>query len=256
LTDVQTVINDLYDKTALVTGAGRGLGKAIALTYCRVGCNVIGVARTVNELKETFNSSKGLKGIFKYFRVDISNGKDVEELFNKIRSEYGYLNILVNNAGILRPKAPIEEISIEDWNLTVDTNLKGVFLCLRYGLPIMKKGDGSIINLTSGVTTHPAPYWAPYAVSKHGVEVLTKIAADELKEKRIRVNAVNPGRMRTAILPIAYPNEDPSKYPKPTEKVGLFLYLASKQSASINGQIINLEDWVSSHPKWRDPFRR
>lgn len=253
--EVQKAIHDLSGKTALVTGAGRGLGKAVALAYCRAGCNVIGVARSDNELKETYDSSKDFKGIFNYSVVDVSRERDVKNLFEKIRSEYGYLNILVNNAGILKPKAPIVEISINDWNLIINTNLRGGFLCMRYGIPMMKKGDGSIINLTSGVTTHPAPYWAPYAVSKHGVEVLTRIAAEELKGKRIRVNAVNPGRMRTVMLSISYPNEDPSKYPKPTEKVGLFLYLASNQSASINGQIINLENWVSSHPNWRDPFR-
>ncbi len=185
--------------TAVVTGASRGIGAAVAAALRASGAEVITASR-----------SEG---------CDVSREADVERLFAGLRR----LDVLVNNAAVLTPRKPIVEVTTAEWDETMAVNLRGVFLCARAALRIMiPQRSGLIINLSSGVGLRAAPTWGPYAVSKWGVEGLTKTVAEEVRAAGITVIAVNPGGTRTAMRAAAYPAEDPRRLKTP-DRVAAFL---------------------------------
>lgn len=199
---------NLDGKIALVTGASRGIGKAIADAFQNAGAHVIGVSRTEG--------------------CDVSNEEHVERLFKNIQQRHGTLHILVNNAGILTPRKPIVDVTANEWDETMAVNLRGVFLCTRAALLLMiRQRSGLIINLTSGVGRRAAPEWGPYAVSKWGLEGFTKAVAEEVKPHRIKVVAVNPRPTRTHMRALAYPDEDPRNLKTPGDLGKLFVGLAT-----------------------------
>ncbi len=193
--------NDLNNRTAIITGAGSGIGKAIALLMAREGANVVvsdisdknGNA-AVEELKKS-----GARAI--YVKADSSSAKDNEALVAAAVKEFGGLHIAVNNAGIGGPLGPTGEYPIEGWQKVIDINLSGVFYGMRYQIPAMlKAGGGSIVNIASilgmaGTKGSPA-----YVAAKHGVVGLTKAAALDYADKKIRINAVGPGYINTPLL--------------------------------------------------------
>jgi NAD(P)-dependent dehydrogenase (short-subunit alcohol dehydrogenase family) len=185
--------------TAVVTGASRGIGAAMAEALRASGAEVITASR-----------SEG---------CDVSCEADVERLFAGLRR----LDLLVNNAAVLTPRKPLVEVTAAEWDETMAVNLRGVFLCTRAALRIMiPQRSGLIINLSSGVGQRAAPTWGPYAVSKWGVEGLTKTVAEEVRDAGITVIAVNPGGTRTAMRAAAYPAEDPQRLKTP-DRVAAFL---------------------------------
>jgi NAD(P)-dependent dehydrogenase (short-subunit alcohol dehydrogenase family) len=146
----------------------------------------------------------------------------------------------------------LHQIRIPEWDLTMAVNLRGPFLCMRAVLPhMLAQQQGSIIMVSSGAGKREAPGWGAYAVSKFGVEGLTLMAAGETRAQGIRVNAVNPGGMRTAMRALAYPDEDPLTLPTPEELTGVFVYLASEASRGVTGQSLQARDWLQDHPEWR-----
>ncbi|HUJ11764.1 MAG TPA: SDR family oxidoreductase [Verrucomicrobiae bacterium] len=213
-------MNSLDGKIVLVTGASRGIGKAIADAFQHAGARVIGVAR-----------SQG---------CDVSNEEHVERLFKNLQQRHGTLHILVNNAGILTPRKPIVEVTAHEWDETMAVNLRGVFLCTRAALRLMlRQRSGLIVNLTSGVGRRAAPEWGPYAVSKWGVEGFTKVVAEEVKSTRIKVVAVNPRPTRTHMRALAYPDEDPRNLKTPGELGKFFVALATGEIKFENGDSVD-----------------
>jgi NAD(P)-dependent dehydrogenase (short-subunit alcohol dehydrogenase family) len=131
-------------------------------------------------------------------------------------------------------------------------NLRGPFLCMRAVLPqMLALRHGSIITISSGAGKREAPFWGPYAVSKFGIEGLTLLVAGETRTSGVRVNAVNPGGVRTAMRAMAYPTEDPRTLPTPEELTGIFVYLASEASHQVTGQSFEAREWLQEHPEWR-----
>jgi len=194
-------------RVAVVTGTSRGLGKAIADLFVAEGARVITASR-----------SEG---------IDISAENDVRKLFARA-TEAGQLDVLVNNAGLFTPRKPLVDVTLEEWEASIRTNLTGVFLCMREALRIMiPQKNGMILNVSSGVSTRAAPTWGPYATAKWGVEGLTKLAAEEAKESGVRMAAVNPSRTRTPMRAAAYPDEDPSTVKTPEETARYYLALAT-----------------------------
>lgn len=234
----------LTGKVALITGGSRGIGKAIAMAYAREGAKVFICARRATELKKTAKEIRSIGGEVSWCAADISKQREVKPLVRQIIRAYGAIHILVNNASILGPREPIARYPLSAWEEVLKVNLTALFLLTREVLGVMiPRKEGSIINLSSGVGRVGKGRWGAYAASKFGVEGLTQVLADEVKEWNIRVNAVNPGGTRTAMRAQAYPDEDPATLPTPEEITPVFVYLASAESQEITGKSFDARDW-------------
>lgn len=191
----------LKDKVAVVSGAGSGIGRAIAEAYAKEGAKV--VVTDINEAhgKQTVNTITNAGGEAFFVHADSSKAEDNKNLVAAIVQKYGRLDIACNNAGIGGPAAPTGEYPVEGWDKVIAVNLSGVFYACRYQLEQMEKnGGGSIVNIASIHGTVAAPMSPAYTASKHGVVGLTKNIAAEYGQKNIRCNAVGPGYIATPLL--------------------------------------------------------
>jgi NAD(P)-dependent dehydrogenase (short-subunit alcohol dehydrogenase family) len=233
----------LTGKVALVTGASRGIGKAVALAYAREGAKVFICARRRGPLAQAAREIRAAGGEADYLAVDLSKANEVKRLVKEARRRYGTIHILVNNASVLGPRLPIAEYPLGEWEKVLKVNLTALFLLTKEALRLMiPQKAGSIINVSSGVGRVGKARWGAYAVSKFGVEGFTQVLAEEMKELNIRVNAVNPGGTRTAMRAAAYPDEDPLTLPTPEEITAVFVYLASSESAGVAGKSFDARD--------------
>jgi NAD(P)-dependent dehydrogenase (short-subunit alcohol dehydrogenase family) len=226
----------LAGKTALVTGASRGIGRAIAAKYASLGAavficarNQAGVDRTVREIDAAGGIVHGVAG-------DVGTADDAARIVEAAARHNGSIDVLVNNASLLGPRLPIVDYPLDTWEEVMRANLTGPFLCAREVLRLMiPRRQGSIINVSSGVGRVGRARWGAYTVSKFGIEGLTQMLAEEVKEFGIRVNAVNPGPTRTEMRAAAYPDEDPETLVTPEEITPVFVYLASEDSKNVTG---------------------
>ncbi|MFI5304070.1 MAG: SDR family NAD(P)-dependent oxidoreductase [Nitrospiria bacterium] len=230
-------------KIALVTGGGRGIGKAIAKSLAREGAKVIICSRSGLELKETEKEIKNEGKEALIHVADITSIREVQRLFKTIKSYYGLIDILVNNASILGPKTDIISYPYQDWLKVIDVNLTGVFNVTQSALKhmILKK-SGCIINISSGVGRLGKAQWGAYAVSKFGVEGLTQVLAPEVAPYQIRVFSLNPGPTRTKMRAEACPDEDPLSIPPPEKIAEACLYLISSTTLADTGKSYDASD--------------
>ncbi len=234
---------DLRGKTALVTGGTRGIGRAIAAAYLRAGARVFICGRDEKHLAVALRELQPL-GEIDGAAVDLGGAEAATFLIARAAERFGALDVLVNNASILGPRVAIAEYPVAAWDEVLRINLTGVFYLTREAVPLMaEKKSGSIINVTSGVGRQGKARWGAYAVSKAGIECLTQVLADELRDAGIRVNAVNPAATRTAMRAAAYPDEDPQTLPLPEDIVEIFLYLGSDLAAAVTGRSFDARDW-------------
>jgi len=194
---------NLRGKVALVTGASRGIGRAIALAFAEKGCNVgINFVRNREKALETLRMVKerGAEGIL--LQADVSKYDQVKQMVDKLVEKFGRIDILVNNAGITSPLKPIEEITDEEWDRIMNINLKGAFNCCKAVIPYMiKQGGGKIINISSSAGLRGGRLTSvPYAASKAGLHGLTFTLAHQLAKYNILVNAIAPRLIKTEIL--------------------------------------------------------
>jgi len=235
----------LTDKVALVTGGSRGIGKAIAMAYAREGARVLISARRKEGLAATGEEIRRVGGEAQWQVADLSKAKDVKRLVREAIRSFGSIHILVNNASLLGPRETIARYPLSAWEEVVRVNLTGLFMVTKEVLGIMiPGGEGSIINVSSGVGRVGKARWGAYSVSKFGVEGFTQVLAEEVKDRNIRVNAVNPGGTRTEMRAEAYPDEDPMTLPHPDEITGAFVYLATEESAGVTGKSFDARDWL------------
>lgn len=244
----------LKDKVAIVTGAGRGIGKAIALAYAHEGANVVTISRTLSEIEKTSEQirANGRRAIT--IRTDVSNSVEIENTVALVVKEFGKVDILVNAAGIQGPIGPIIENDINHWIQTVQVNLIGTFLCVRAVLPTMiKQGCGKIINFSGGGATSPRPYFTAYAASKGAVVHFTESLAEELQAYNVQVNVIAPGAVNTKMLDqvlkagglagaheFKKAQEQLEKGGAPIEKPArLAVFLASNESNGLSGKLIS-----------------
>lgn len=236
----------LSGKVALVTGSSRGIGRAVARAYAQEGAKVFLCARSEAELARAAEDIRAAGGEAAFAAIDLARDGAGQRLVREVEHRYGALDVLVNNAGILGPRAPIAAYPIDAWEEVIHINVNSVFAVTQAALRLMTaRRQGSIITVSSGVGRTGKARWGAYAVSKFAVEGLTQVLADELKDWNIRANAVNPGGTRTAMRAEAYPEEDPDTLPTAEEITPVFVYLASDQSAAITGQSLDARDWIN-----------
>jgi NAD(P)-dependent dehydrogenase (short-subunit alcohol dehydrogenase family) len=232
----------LEGKVALVTGASQGLGRALALAFAREGASIVVNSRSEERIRPVAREAESLGAEVLALAADVSKSADVERLIGATVERFERIDVLVNNAGVLGPRVPIEEYPEDEWRRVIDANLTGLFLVTKAAIPHMPEG-GSIINVVSGVSVEGRAGWGAYAVSKFGVEGITQILASELEGRRIRANAVDPGGMRTEMRAAAYPDEDPMTRITPEENTGVFINLASDQSRGATGQRFKAQEF-------------
>ena len=229
---------------ALITGGSRGIGKAVALAYAREGAKGFICARKRGVLRKAADEIRAAGGEIRWGAADISKASAVRRLIRQVCRAYGTVHILVNNASLLGPREPIIRYPVPAWERVVKANLTAVFFVTREVLGVMaRQKEGVIINLSSGVGRIGKAQWGAYAAAKFGVEGLTQVVAEEVKEWNIRVNAVNPGGTRTEMRAAAYPDEEPMTLPTPEEIAPIFVYLASAESREISGKSFDARAW-------------
>jgi NAD(P)-dependent dehydrogenase (short-subunit alcohol dehydrogenase family) len=232
----------LEGKVALITGASQGLGRALVLAYAKEGARVVINARSEESIRPVAEEIESSGAEVLALAADVSKSADVEKLVDETVERFGRIDVLVNNAGVLGPRVEILEYPEEEWRRVIDVNLTGPFLVSKAVVVHMPEG-GSIVNVVSGVSVEGRAKWGAYSVSKFGVEGLTQILASELEERGIRVNAVDPGGMRTGMRAAAYPEEDPLTRITPEENTGVFLYLASDESRDVTGERFKAQEF-------------
>lgn len=188
----------LTDKVVLITGAGRGIGRVTALAFAAHGAKVVITSRTARELKQVRNRIKAQGGEALAIAADVSKRRNVQKLVGQALDQFGAIDVLVNNAGVLEPIAPFWQTKPGAWRQNVDINVDGIYLCAREVVPEMiRRRRGAIINISSGAARNPRYGWSAYCASKAAVDQLTRAMALELKEHRICVNAIYPGITET-----------------------------------------------------------
>ncbi len=237
----------LKDRLALVTGASRGIGRAVALALAQNGAHVVVAARTIGALEELDDEIRKGGGKATLLQLDLSKGDKIDQLGPTLFQRWGKLDIFVGNAGILGPLSPLHHVTEDAWNSVIDINLSANWRLIRTLDPLLKRSEaGRAVFVTSGAAAGKYAYWGPYAVSKAGLEALVKTYAHELADTPVRVNLVNPGPIRTAMRAKAFPGEDPRTLPAPDELVPMFLELVSPD-CELNGRVINFSEWKKKH---------
>ncbi|MBE9127723.1 MULTISPECIES: SDR family oxidoreductase [unclassified Coleofasciculus] len=244
----------LTEKVALITGAGSGIGKATALLFAKEGAKIGVLGRTKDELKETVNQIQGNGGEAIPLEADISQPEQMQQAIQQITDKWGRLDIVFANAGINGVWAPLEELDLNEWNKTININLTGTYLTVKYAVPYLKKQGGSVIITSSvnGTRIFSNTGATAYACTKAAQVAFAKMIALELAKHRVRVNVICPGAIETDINsstdkqelegtgePIEYPEGNiPLTDGKPgsSEQVAqLVLFLASDASSHITG---------------------
>ena len=236
----------LKNRIALVTGASRGIGRAVALGLAKAGVHVVITARSLNGLESLDDEIQAAGGAATLLQLDLRKGASIDQLGPTLFQRWQHLDILVANAGILGPLSPLGHVTEDGFLGTIDINLNANWRLIRTLDPLMRKSDaGRAIFVTSGAATGKYAYWGPYAASKAGLEALVKTWAEELANTPVRANLINPGATRTQMRAKAFPGEDPATLPTPDDLVPLFLDLASP-SCTRNGEVVNFREWRSA----------
>lgn len=257
------MLEDLKGKRVVVTAAASGIGREIAEGFLGAGARVFVCDVDSAVLAKFLGSHEDLEGLV----ADVAEPEQVAGLFEAAEAALGGLDVLVNNAGVAGPTAPLEEVAFEDWRRTLAVNLDGMFLCLRRGVPLLKAAGpgGAIVNLSSAAGRFGFPRRTPYAASKWGVIGLTKSLAHELGPLGIRVNAICPGAVagpridRVIAAEAAASGRDEAEvrasyaqvsalrsFVEPEDIASMTLFLCSEAGARISGQAISVDAYTDT----------
>jgi len=241
----------LDGKVAIVTGGGSGIGRSIALEFARAGADVVVASRTLANLETVAGEVRALGKRSLAVPTDITLKADVDNLVQRVMDEFGVIDILVNNSGVII-KSPLLELREDDWDTVINTNLKGYFLCSQAVAKIMAvRKSGNIVNIASAAVMRPGENNAAYAISKAGVVMLTRTLSRELGGYNVRVNAIAPSVVRTEMSRDWWDNPEDMESIKAvvplgriaevSDVTGTALFLASDASGYINGHTILMD---------------
>ena len=236
----------LRGRVIMVTGASGGFGRALSLECARAGASVILSGRNGTKLDGVYDEIAALGAPQPAIaKLDLASATavDYDHLAKTIADEFGRLDGLVHAAALLGDRTPLEHYDVPTWCRVLHVNLTAPFILTQVLLPNLRNStDASVIFVSSGVVKNQRPFWGAYAVSKSGLESVRSMLSQELEsEENIRVNSVNPGRMRTGMRAAAYPAEDPNTLPSPASVAGPFLYLLGPHGRGINGEYFDAQ---------------
>ena len=239
--------NLLEGKVILISGAGSGIGRQIAKSFSEYGAELILLSKSIDKLETLYDEINQVQVnnlTIHPLDFETADEEDYEDIFNAIRDEHPKIDGLINNAGILGEKKPLEQFNYDSWKKVLKVNLDASFLLTKNLMPLLKNSNnGSIIFTSSGVGRKGKAYWGAYSISKFATEAMMQILSEELENtSSIRVNCVNPGAVRTSMREAAYPAENPESNPLPIEIIKPYLYLISDMSLGVNGQSIDAQE--------------
>ncbi|MHA1179870.1 MAG: SDR family NAD(P)-dependent oxidoreductase [Alphaproteobacteria bacterium] len=238
------------NRLALVTGASRGIGRAVALALARQGAHVIITARTVGALEELDDEIRTLGGKTTLLTLDLRDGAKIDQLGPTLYQRWGKLDILIGNAGILGPLSPLNHVTEDAWKAVLDINLTANWRLIRTLDPLLKHSDAgrAVFTTSSGAASAKRAYWGPYGVSKAGLETLVKTYALEVESTPVCANLIDPGAIQTEMRAKAFPGEDPKTLPTSEDVAPLFLEMAAPE-CTLNGRVVNFREWQKPKPK-------
>lgn len=232
----------LANRLALITGASRGIGSAVARRFAREGAHVILVARTQGGLEEVDDAIRQNGGEATLVPMDLQDLEAIDRLAAVIGERYGKLDVLVGNAAVLGALSPMSHYEPKTWHQVLDINLNANWRLIRDFDAMLRASDaGRAMFVTSGVAREARAYWGPYAASKAALENMVRAWAVELEKTPARANLIDPGRVRTGMRRQAYPGEDPMLRPEPDAVTEVFVDLAETH-CSKNGELVSLRD--------------
>src|SRR5689334_14203383 len=232
----------LSDRVALVTGASRGIGAALAVALAQAGAHIIAVARTVGGLEELDDKIKGAGSSATLVPLDVKDSDGIARLALALNERYQRLDVMVGNAGILGSLSPLPHIEPKDWDNLIAVNVTANWQLIRCMDALLQRASaGRAVFLTSGVAHMARPYWGPYAASKAALEVIVRTYAAECATTPVRANLFAPGPTRTRMFASAFPGIDPLTLPTPEEVVRAILPLCLPACGE-NGKLYNFRE--------------
>jgi NAD(P)-dependent dehydrogenase (short-subunit alcohol dehydrogenase family) len=235
----------LRDRIILVTGAGDGIGRAVAVALAAHSATVVLSGRTVRKLEQTYDdilAQGSPQPSIAPLDLEKALAGDYDTLADAIERNYGRLDGLLHNAGLLGQLSPIEHYDVPTWVRVMHVNVNAAFALTQVCIPLLKKSsDASVLFTSSDAGRHGRALWGAYGVSKFAIEGLSQVLADELEPAGVRVNCLNPGRARTRMRLQAYPAEDRSTIPEPGALVAPYIYLLGPASRGITGRSLNCQ---------------
>ena len=230
-------MSSLSGKTALVTGAGRGIGAAIAINLAGLGATTIVCGRTLARLQHTAGQIRSAGGQGEAIACDVADWKSVSGLAERVQKSFGRLDILVNNAGIGSFAGPLHTMPLEKWDEIFNTNLRGVFYMIRAFAPVLiAAGGGDIVNISSLAGKNPLPNGAAYGASKWGLNGLSYSVAEELRSHNIRVSVVSPGSTHTEFSP--HEGKSPDKMLMPEDVAHAVAMLVTSRPQAFISEVL------------------
>lgn len=249
--DYQPAADLLKDRMILVTGAGGGIGRVVARCLGAHGATVILLGRTIRKLEQVYDELEQIgapKPAIYPMNLEGATPKDYADLAQVIENEFGRLDGLLHNAALFHGLTPIANYDIELWYRILQVNLNAPFLLTQALLGVLNRSaDASVVFTADRVSEEGQAYWGAYAAAKGGAQTLMKMLSSELETNTpIRVNSIDPGRVRTPMTLKIYPGREPEQWPTPEAALGAYLYLLGPDSKGVTGQIIRAQDSIKT----------
>ena len=242
MTEKADTTKTLADRIALITGASRGIGAALALELARAGSHIVAVARTVGGLEELDDRINAIGGSATLVPLDVKDNDGIARLALALNERYQRIDIMIGNAGILGPLSPLPHVEPKDWDNLIAVNVTANWQFIRCMDVLLRRSRaGRAVFLTSGVAHMGRAYWGPYAASKAALEVLVRTYAAECATTSVRANLFSPGPTRTRMYASAFPGVDPLTLPTPEDVAKAILPLCFPECTE-NGKIYNFRE--------------